>query len=242
MLGCLLMLSAMGLHASAYPMTKDVMIYHTETELGDGLTYETMYTEQDGVSQKGYLFTYRPGNGVLPIVTYGTHIVGRETTSSMMQLEQKALSADGVRVIGGMNADFFSMQTGIPMGVIIKDGEILSTDAGSGAIGIRENGTFLVGNPSITVTMQRMTDNGAAALTLPIAHVNKYPAVWGAYLCTPAHGKTKGPAFRPDLFAYLFLWRCAFMRLSYLCFDIFLRLFFLMDPMGFSPSLLGPGS
>ena len=184
------MLSAMGLSASAYPMTSDVMIYHTETALGDGLTYETMYTEQDGVSQKGYLFTYRPGNGVLPIVTYGTHIVGRETTSSMMQLEQKALSGDGVRVLGGMNADFFSMQTGISMGVMIKDGEILSTDAGSGAIGIRENGTFLVGNPSITVTMQRVTDNGAAALTLPIAHVNKYPAVWGAYLCTPAHGKT----------------------------------------------------
>ena len=30
---------------------------------------------------------------------------------------------------------------------------------------------------------------------------------------------------------YLFLWRCAFMRLSYLCFDIFLRLFFLMEPI-----------
>ena len=31
--------------------------------------------------------------------------------------------------------------------------------------------------------------------------------------------------------AYLFLWRCAFMRLSYLCFDIFFRRFFLMDPI-----------
>ena len=31
--------------------------------------------------------------------------------------------------------------------------------------------------------------------------------------------------------AYLFLWRCAFMRLSYLCFDIFFRRFFLMEPI-----------
>ena len=34
--------------------------------------------------------------------------------------------------------------------------------------------------------------------------------------------------------AYLFLWRCAFIRLSYLCFDIFLRRFFLMEPIAFS--------
>ena len=38
--------------------------------------------------------------------------------------------------------------------------------------------------------------------------------------------------------AYLFLWRCAFIRLSYLCFDIFLRRFFLMEPIAFSFSLV----
>ena len=35
----------------------------------------------------------------------------------------------------------------------------------------------------------------------------------------------------PAAWAYLFLWRCAFMRLSYLCFDIFFRRFFLMEPI-----------
>ena len=39
--------------------------------------------------------------------------------------------------------------------------------------------------------------------------------------------------------AYLFLWRCAFIRLSYLCFDIFLRRFFLMEPIAFSFFSLG---
>ena len=32
----------------------------------------------------------------------------------------------------------------------------------------------------------------------------------------------------------MFLWRCAFMRLSYLCFDIFFRRFFLIEPILFS--------
>ena len=35
----------------------------------------------------------------------------------------------------------------------------------------------------------------------------------------------------PETAGYLFLCRCGFMRLSYLCFDIFLRRFFLIDPI-----------
>ncbi len=189
-LGCMLVLSSVVLSASAYVITDDTVIYRTQTSPADGLLYEAILSEQDGEAQRGYLFTYQPGRAVLPMVTYGTHVVGRETTTSMMRLVQKQLAESGERVVGGINGDFFSMQTGIPMGVLIQDGEILSTDAGETAIGIKADGAYLLGRPTITTTLHKISETGADVLTLPVAHINKYPAVWGAYLCTPDHGKT----------------------------------------------------
>ena len=190
LLSCLLVLSCAALSASAFVIADDTVIYRTGTSPADGLQYEAILAEKDGESQRGYLFTYQPGKTVLPMVTYGTHVVGRETTGTMMRLVQEKLAESGTRVVGGINGDFFSMQTGIPMGVLIQDGIILSSDAGETAIGIKADGTYLLGRPSITTTLHKITDNEADALTLPIAHINKYPAVWGAYLCTPEHGKT----------------------------------------------------
>ncbi len=185
-----LLVLALGIMASAYAITDDAVIYRTETSPADGLQYVSVLAEKDGVSQRGYLFTYHPGNAVWPTVTYGTHVVGRETAGTMMRLEQSALSEDGLRVVGGINGDFFSMQTGIPMGVMIRDGVILTSDAGETAIGIRADGTYLLGKPSIVTTLHKTAENAADALSLPVAHINKYPAVWGAYLCTPDHSAT----------------------------------------------------
>ncbi len=189
MLGCLLLLCAVT-PISAFVITEDTVIYQTETSPADGLLYESFIAQKDDVSQRAYLFTYTPGNSVLPLLTYGTYVVGRETTGSMMQLVQSQLDESGGRVAGGINGDFFSMQTGIPMGVMIDDGVILSSDAGETAIGVKADGTYLLGTPSMVTTIHKVTEDGTEALSLPVAHINKYPAVWGAYLCTPAHGKT----------------------------------------------------
>lgn len=186
----LLLLSCTVLSASAFVITGDTVFYRKQTSPADGLQYEALFAEKDGESQRGYLFTYQPGQAVLPMVTYGTHVVGRETTGTMMKTVQEQLAESGTRVVGGINGDFFSMQTGIPMGVLIGDGVILSSDAGEAAIGIKADGTYLLGNPSIVTTLHKVVEKEADTLTLPVAHINKYPAVWGAYLCTPAHGKT----------------------------------------------------
>ncbi|MBQ7983886.1 MAG: hypothetical protein IJ302_09955, partial [Clostridia bacterium] len=172
---------------AAFALSEDNLLYRTETVLSDGLRYETLYAAETGTHQTGYLFTYTPGTSTLPVYTYGEHIFGRESASSMA----KQLTEDGARVVGGINGDFFSMATGIPIGVMIDGGTVLSSDAGENAIGIREDGTVILGNPAVVTTLRVSSDDiTASAADIAIAHINKYPSVWGAYLCTPALGKT----------------------------------------------------
>ena len=185
---------------SAHPFTEENLLYRTERTLSEGLTYEMMYTDNGlgSVSRRGYLYTYTPGASTLPYLTYGTHIYGMETTSSMAKTVQTQLAENTGRVVGGINGDFYSMQTGIPIGVMIGDGTILCSDAGAAAIGIRSDGSCLIGQPTIKTVLHRVLENeadavptaDAEAFSLPVAHINKLPAVWGAYLCTPAFGKT----------------------------------------------------
>lgn len=179
----------LGVTASAFAITPPRVLYRTDTVLSDGLTYEKIYAQQDGVTAHGYLFTYTPGGTTLPILTYGSYVYGRESTSSMVKLEQTLDDRNDTRLVGAINGDFFSMQTGIPLGVMIDGGEILTSDAGERAFGIRADGSYLIGTPALQITLQRTAADGVVQ-TLPVAHINKYPAVWGAYLCTPAHGKT----------------------------------------------------
>ena len=183
-------LAALCMTAAAFAVTKGNTVYRTGNAPADGLTYETLLAEQNGTYQRGYLYTYTPGQAAVPIVTYGTHVYGRERTSAMAAAADGKLHADGKRVVGGINGDFYSMQTGVPIGIMIQDGEILTSDAGSAAIGIRADGSYIMGVPSVRMTLHRAEGDGETEVVLPVAHINKYPAVWGAYLCTPAHGKT----------------------------------------------------
>lgn len=189
LLSAVLLSALLGVTVSAFAITHDTVLYRTDTTLADGLTYEKIYAQKGNVSARGYLFTYTPGGTALPILTYGSYVYGRESGTSMAKTVQNLHGQDGMRLVGGINGDFFSMQTGIPLGVMIDDGEILTSDAGERAFGIRADGSYLIGDPSLKITLHRTAADGTEQ-TLPVAHINKYPAVWGAYLCTPAHGKT----------------------------------------------------
>ncbi len=196
--------------------------FHTYETLADGLTYEEYYVDKEQTPQHGFVFTYTPGGQTLPVVTAGKSIWGRTTTTAMA----KTLEDAGFTVSGGVNGDFFSFVTGIPLGIMMQDGEILCSDAGENALGITKDGTFIIGKPSISISMTRwarelpvsdpipvpapieppadtakVPDTNIAdqknpqveimeltPKTVNVSHINKYPSIWGAYLCTPALG------------------------------------------------------
>ena len=74
--------------------------------------------------------SYSPADGVYPVVVYGDKLLSRQDLSAMA----KSLEAQGLRVLGGVNGDFFDLSTGNALGVIISDGVLRTTSGGYVAI------------------------------------------------------------------------------------------------------------
>ena len=107
--------------------------------------------------------SYSPADGVYPVVVYGDKLLSRQDLSTMA----KSLEDQGLRVLGGVNGDFFDLSTGNALGVIISDGVLRTTSGGYYAVGFRADGTAFIGKPDLAVTA---TFNGA---TMRITDVNK---------------------------------------------------------------------
>jgi hypothetical protein len=64
------------------------------------------------------------------------------------------LKSSGVRTLGGVNGDFFSVKTGVPNGHVVVDKKIVSTDERIlPALGIREDGSAFISDFQIITKM-----------------------------------------------------------------------------------------
>ncbi len=150
--------------------------------VGDGLTYSQLKsTDENGKPQQAYIFEYSPDGGVLPLVRWGESVYGKDRVGALVS----AAEDDGESVLGAINGDFFSMQTGVPMGVMIDGGRLISTDDSKYALGFKEDGTALIGKPSVSITM---TDISKDNTVFEIGQLNKYPTIWGVYMLTDDFG------------------------------------------------------
>ncbi|HDP68193.1 MAG TPA: T9SS type A sorting domain-containing protein [Candidatus Marinimicrobia bacterium] len=82
-------------------------------------------------------------------------LYGMERTSSMAQRSD----APNHRVIGAVNADFYDMSTGIPVGTQMVKGEILKTSAGWQAIGFNADHLPFINNVLFSGSLITATDN-----------------------------------------------------------------------------------
>lgn len=114
---------------------------------------------------------------------YGTSVTDRETLSKVIGEERK----DGEQVVAGINGDFFTLATGTPSGLLVHNGELLSSDGNyAQCFGIREDGTALIGDPSLAFALKNGTN------TVPVAQINKDQTNTGPYLFTDDFGATTG--------------------------------------------------
>ncbi len=152
-------------------MTEDAEFYH--------YTYSTETT-----TQSEYYVDYKPNDEVVPIVVNGEAIYGKRTITQAAQY----MKDNGMRPLIGINADYFSYQTGIPMGHTVIDGELVTSDTtGQNAIGFNSDGTGFVSwleiqSRFITYTGEEMT----------LDCVNKWcqPTISASYLLTDKFGKS----------------------------------------------------
>ena len=122
---------------------KDTQL-HEDTQLSTNVFWSTSYSDL----RTENVITYTPNDRVTPIVTYGDVLTGRSTVSAMAQ----NLEAEGYRVVAGINGDFYNTSTGLPIGIVVTEGQLRSSDAGYYAIGFRADGTAVLGKPGVKVT------------------------------------------------------------------------------------------
>lgn len=152
-----------------------------QTQLSTNVFWSTTYSDY----RTENLITYVPNASVTPIVTYGGALTDRSTVSA----SAKALEAQGYRVVAGLNGDFYNVNNGLPIGLVVTEGQVRSTDAGFYAIGFRADGTAILGRPYLKVSARlgysRVDENGnTLELERDIAAVNKARTSNGIYLYT----------------------------------------------------------
>jgi len=140
-------------------------------------THNKWYSDQSGVGQQveNYI-TYTPNELVEPIITHGNYLYGADTIKN----EATSLSENGITPLAGINADFFSLQTGIPMSNIISDGKIVTkTESTQYGIGILEDNTAFMSKFTLYSVLYK-EDNSK----LNIHNINKLRQPYSVYMMT----------------------------------------------------------
>ncbi len=154
-------------------------------QIGEGLyfTHNIFYSDQNGVGKQSENYiTYTPNSTVIPTITYGTALYGGNTLSNQVS----TMEGQGIDVLAGTNADYFSSQTLVPMSTAIVDGKILTKDAsGQDAIGILEDGTAFISYVYFNSVLTR--EDGSE---VNIYNINKYRQPYAAYMMTPEFSDT----------------------------------------------------
>ena len=124
--------------------------YVQDIQVGIGLTYSEETEDYTGYNRlQSFAFDYAPNTSVLPIVEYGTNLYGKSNINTVV----KHAENNGYSVLGAVNADFFNMTTGIPTGIVIKNGALISSDGQWNGVAFSKDGKAYAGTPYMGMTM-----------------------------------------------------------------------------------------
>jgi len=178
-----LTLPALASEALGEDLTTRETLLNEDTRLSSSVFWSSAYTDL----RTEHYITYEPNRDVTPIVTYGQALTERHTVTAMA----KELEAEGYRVVAGLNGDFYNVSTGLPIGLVITEGILRSSDSGYYAVGFNEDGEAVLGKPGVKVTADlgytAYDEFGApiAQMSRTIAGVNKSRvSTGGIYLYT----------------------------------------------------------
>ena len=150
---------------------------HQGTALSRNVFWSSVYSDL----RTENLITYAPSSQVTPLVTFGDTLTQCRSVSTAA----KALEDQGYRVVAGLNGDFFNTNNGLPIGLVITDGELRSSDGGYYGIGFRSDGSAVLGKPGIRVTAELGYQLNGTDLVRTVTGVNKARvSTGGIYLYT----------------------------------------------------------
>ena len=143
-LACGLAVPAAASEALGDDLTKKETVLNEETQLSTNVFWSATYSD---LRTENFI-TYTPNEEVRPVVMAGDVLTARDTVSKAAA----ELETEGYRVVAGINGDFYNVGNGLPIGIVVMDGELRSSDAGYHAVGFKEDGSAVLGKPGITVT------------------------------------------------------------------------------------------
>ncbi|HHU21986.1 MAG TPA: hypothetical protein GXZ52_00980 [Clostridiales bacterium] len=123
---------------------------------------------------------YTPNSTVFPVITYGSKILSYGSFSNMAD----QLRAKGYHVIAGINGDYFNTSDYQPLGIVITDGILRSSDGGHWAVGFRDDGTAIIGRPALKTTLTLCNQN------YPVSTINKTRTTYNYALYTENYAST----------------------------------------------------
>ena len=128
-----------------------------ETDMGAATVYHqnTFVSSEVGRQTENYI-EYKPNADAKPVVINGYSVWGTRSLSSAVSY----MYDNGSRPIAGVNADYFSFTTGIPMGNTIIDGEIVSSEnMGQDGVAFRSDGSAFIDWVDIQTTVSDGTSS-----------------------------------------------------------------------------------
>ena len=149
--------------------------------LAPGITYERqLWFTPHGPEVVHVMSAPRPGGlyALRPFLSNGT-VLGRETVTSM----QRRASASAT--VGGVNADLFTWNEGLPSGMYMESG-VLTTPPhpNRSTVGITDDGRLVVERVAMLGNWQGLSQRR------PLNGLNQRPGTQGVSLFTPAWGPT----------------------------------------------------
>lgn len=124
-------------------------LFQTETLLGPGvsMTQRQFWGDSRQDYRSEWYATYTPGQGSKPVVCYGSTVPSTASVTAMA----KTLESYGGRVLAGTNGDYFVMASGVPLGLVVTDGVLRTSDSYEYAVGFGADGSAFVGQPQLSI-------------------------------------------------------------------------------------------
>ena len=127
----------------------------TSVDILDGLTYRNTITVNKDSRVESFSLELEEDSDVYPIFLQGSGAVyGAASINKAVTNAQAA----GYHVVGAMNTDFFSMSSGVPMGIVIEDGVYKSCGGDENAMVITDEQVSIMGHPQVSMTLTNHTN------------------------------------------------------------------------------------
>ena len=161
-------------------------IFHNdEREIAEGVILnQWVGTTSDGKNKVGKTITFNPiSSDAMIYAAYGNSVASRSTLSNLSKGEEEK----GVSIIGGINGDFYYVDTGIPIGLLVQNGRLISySNTKWNAVGFNADGSVVMDMPNIEMNLIR------DGRTHNFGNLNKPQSDWGPYVYTSDFGPNTG--------------------------------------------------